>query len=150
VRLSATTRAERGRRLLAQNPAIWQLDRTFATRQKPLWSVRFASARDPTRPGKEYDHGTAHGHRRRGDRLAQGRRHVPADRSKSAEVDQHRREVIKADARLNEKGIVSGKATLDTKWHAEPNDQTPRGLRSQAIGQETRPFSRASTRSTSW
>jgi hypothetical protein len=34
------------------------------------------------------------------------------------------REVIKAHARLKERGIVSGKVTLDAKWHAGPNDQT--------------------------
>jgi hypothetical protein len=34
------------------------------------------------------------------------------------------REVIKAHARLKERGIVGGKVTLDSKWHAWPNDQT--------------------------
>jgi hypothetical protein len=34
------------------------------------------------------------------------------------------REVIKAHARLKERGIVGGKVTLDSKWHAGPNDQT--------------------------
>jgi hypothetical protein len=32
--------------------------------------------------------------------------------------------VIKAHCRLKEKGIVSGKVTLDAKWHVGPNDQT--------------------------
>jgi hypothetical protein len=34
------------------------------------------------------------------------------------------RQVIKAHARLKERGIVGGKVTLDSKWHAGPNDQT--------------------------
>ena len=34
------------------------------------------------------------------------------------------REVIKAHARLKEKGIVGGTVTLDAKCHAGPNDQT--------------------------
>jgi len=47
-------------------------------------------ARDPDQAGKEHDHGTTHGHRRRGDRHAQAgpQRRVPADRSKAAGVDQ--------------------------------------------------------------
>jgi hypothetical protein len=81
-------------RLLAQNPlaAICAPGHNVATRQNSQWSVRFASAEERDPAGKEHDHETAHGHRRRGDRHAQGwpQRRVPADRSKSAGVNQHR------------------------------------------------------------
>jgi hypothetical protein len=59
---------------ITHGPRFAHLGTTFAMREKPQWSIRFASAGERHQAGKEHDHGTAHGHRRRDDRHGQGHR----------------------------------------------------------------------------
>ena len=93
--LTATGRAVRRQHLLAHNPLPGD-SRTWHTRllRDRSRDGDFPSppAEEPDQAGKEHDHGTAHGHRRRADRHAQGgpQRRVPADRSHAAGVDQDR------------------------------------------------------------